>query len=44
MSKRKYKKELREGNTNMDYDLWKLWNKILKNQTFDYNMSWYKND
>jgi len=42
MSKRKYNKQLREGNTNMDYDRWKLWNKLLKN--IEYNTSWYKND
>ena len=43
MSKRKYNKQLREGNTNMSYDIWKLMNRLYKKHKFDYNMSWYKN-
>jgi hypothetical protein len=40
INKRKYKKQVQEGNTNMSYDSWKLWMRLLKNQAIDYNTSW----
>lgn len=43
MSKKKYNKQIKEGNTNMDYYHWKLWNKLLKNIKY-YNTSWYENE
>ena len=44
MSKKKYNKQLKEGNTNMNYDTWKLWNRLIKKHCFEYNTSWYGND
>lgn len=42
MSKRKYNKQLREGNTNMSYEMWKLWNTLLRNNNIEYSESWYE--
>ena len=39
--KLKYNKLFREGNTNMNYETWKLWNELWKE--IPYNESWYKN-
>ena len=41
MSKKEYIKQIKEGNTNMDYDTWEMWNNFMFHRLNDYNTSWH---